>query len=97
MQKEHNVGEFSTKTISVQKLSQIVGELLGLTLYRETTAKIQHRNVSRIMEELRRIGLSPYYSIEDGRVMDPFDDGIRWRILWDVRWLLQGRVQYCRN
>ena len=78
-------------------MNEICGELLGLNLYRETTSRIQQRNVQKILEELRRIGMNSYYGLKEDRVLDRWEAGMRWKILWDVRWLLEKKVEYCRN
>lgn len=50
--------------------------------------------MEKILGELRRIGLSAYYGVTGAQVLT--EEGIRWRILGDLRWLIEGKIEFCR-
>lgn len=47
--------------------------------------------MEKILGEMRRIGLADYYQVKKGDVMNT-DDTVRWRILADLKWVIDGKI-----
>lgn len=47
--------------------------------------------MEKILGELRRIGLGDYYQIKKEDVMG-VDDQLRWKIVADLKWVIDGRI-----
>lgn len=50
--------------------------------------------MEKILGELRRIGLGDYYHIKKEDVMRR-EDELRWKIVWDLKWLIDGKIEFC--
>lgn len=75
----------------VSKLTDVCHEMLSINIYKETTSKIQEKNVEKILGELRRIGLKDYFGVQKELAMGS-DDEIRWKILGDLKWVIHGNI-----
>lgn len=75
----------------VSKLTDVCREMLSINIYKETTSKIQEKNVEKILGELRRIGLKDYFGVQKEMAMRS-DDEMRWKILGDLKWVIHGNI-----
>lgn len=67
--------------------------MLDIKLHKETTPQILINNIEKILSELRKIGLTEYYSITKETVMS-VEDTARWKILNDLKWLIDGKIHF---